>query len=177
MREQIKSLLGRGIPAAQVADAVGCDASYVSQLLSDPDFEQEVAVLRADHAVKFVEHDAKLDELEELALKRVATLLPFATKLSEAAKVFSLLNGAKRRSEAANVQSAPAQTVTIELPAAASVKVVVSTEKQVVEIEGRSMTTMPAKTLAARLEQRNAQRLLDAQVPAMLPVSKVAAAL
>lgn len=182
MREQILSLLGRGLQAAQVAEAVGCDPSYISQLLAEAEFAEAVQTRRAAAQLAHVEHDDSIDAMEELALAKVKQLLPFSTKISEAVKVFGILNAARRRATDVNqAATVPAQTVVINMPAAASVSVVMSSDRQVVEVEGRSMTTMPARSLAAEMEKRNAQRLLAIAVPAtLLPadsMSKVAAAL
>lgn len=179
MRDKIIEMLGKGISATQVAAAVGCDDSYVSQLMSDETVASEVARLRAEHFAIFVEQDAKLDDAEAQALQRLQTLVPFITKPSEAARVYSVLNAAKRRThDSINAAQAPAQTVVLDLPQASRVALTVTHDRQVIEIAGRSMTTMPAKSLAAQLEQRNAARLLSAEVPATLlnasqqPISK-----
>lgn len=169
MQDKIIEMLGRGIPATQVASAVGCDDSYISQLLSSPAISEQVANLRATHFSSYIALDKKVDDAEEAALSRMSSLIPFITKPSEAARIYSVLNSARRRTEdASSAQQAPAQTVIIDLPEVARVSFTMTPQKQVIEIEGRSMTTMPAKSLAARLEQRSASRLLDLKVPATL---------
>lgn len=173
MREKIIEMLGRGITAVQVAAAVGCDDSYISQLLSEEGVEQRIVELKAAHFSKYVEQDSLVDKAEAEALEKVAYLLPFITRPSEAVRVYSMLNAAKRRtSDAASNAQAVAQTVALELPAAARVRFTITHDKQVIEIEGRSLTTLPAKSLAARLEQRNAARLLTTDVPQYILPSK-----
>ena len=169
MKEQIIELLGKGLTATQVAMAVGCDDSYISQLLADPDTKTAVETKRATNLTHYVEHDSRVDKAEEAALERMENLLPFVTKPSEAARIFSVLNGAKRRAATAGpASSAPARTVTLQLPESSSISFTLSHDKQVIEIEGRSLATMPAKNLAQRLEQRNAARLLETKAPALL---------
>lgn len=171
MKERIIEMLGQGLSATQVASAVGCDDSYISQLLSDENISAQVQALRAENFSKYVDQDQRLDEAESKALDKLATLAEFITRPSEAARVYSILNAAKRRTvDQVNQQHAVAQTVSLELPAAARVRFTLTSDKQVIEIEGRSMTTMPARNLAARLEQRNATRLLDMKVPNVLDV-------
>ena len=169
MREKIIEMLGSGIPATQVASAVGCDDSYISQLLSEPGVCEQVTALKAEHFSKYVEQDQLADDAEAAALAKVSSLIPFITRPAEAVRVYSVLNAAKRRTADSMNASAPiAQTVALELPESARVRFTITPDKQVIEIEGRSMTTMPAKSLAARLEQRNAARLLTQDVPGML---------
>ena len=90
-------MLGRGIPAIQVAAAVGCDDSYISQLLSSEEISLQVQVLRAEHFSEFMEQDARVDTAESAALARVETLIPFITRPAEAVRVYAVLNAAKRR--------------------------------------------------------------------------------
>lgn len=168
MRDQIIELLGKGIPAAQVAAAVGCDDSYISQLLSSPEVYSRVTELRSAHFSEYVAEDEKLNTAEAAALDRVCSLVPFITRPTEAVRVFGVLNAAKRRAVNAESSMPVVQTVSIELPEAARVSFTLTADRQVIEVAGRSMATMPAKSLAARLEERSAQRLLSTVVPSSL---------
>lgn len=171
MKERIIEMLGKGIPAVQVAGAVGCDESYISQLLSDEAISLQVQELRAENFSNYIAQDKILDEAEAKALEKVAHLVQFITKPTEAARAYQILNAAKRRTvDQVNQQQAVAQTVALELPAAARVRLTLTSDRQVVEIEGRPMITMPAKNLTARLEQRRATSLLDMQIPNVLDV-------
>lgn len=172
MKDRILELLGQGITAAQVATAVGCDDSYISQLMADETFSSKVIELRAENFSKFVELDRKVDSAEAAALERLDRLAAFITSPTQAARVYAVLNQAKRRTaDTISSQQAVAQTVTLELPAAARVRFQLTADKQVIEIEGRALTTMPARSLAERLEQRNASRLLDMKIPQVLDIS------
>lgn len=171
MKDRIIEMLGQGLSATQVASAVGCEDSYISQLLSDEHISRQVQELRAENFSKYVDLDRRLDEAEEEALTKLASLANFITKPTEAARVYSILNAAKRRTvDQVNQQQAVAQTVSLDLPMAARVRFTLTNDRQVIEIEGRSMTTMPARNLASRLEQRNASRLLDMKIPNVLDV-------
>ena len=171
MREKIIEMLGKGIPATQVASAVGCEDSYISQLLSEPGVTEEVTSLKATHFSKYLEQDGKADDAEAMALKKLTSLIPFITRPAEAARAYAVLNAAKRKT-VDNVASAlPVQAVvSLELPAATRVRFTVTHDKQVIEVEGRSMTTMPAANMAQKLAQRHASRLLTADVPTTLGV-------
>lgn len=168
MQEKIVELLGRGIPATQVAAAVGCDPSFVSQLLADEAVTAKVMSLRATHFSRFAEQDSSLDAAEAAALTKVGNLIPFITRPGEAINAYRVLNAAKRRTSGTLQEAAPAQTLVLDLPEASRVRFTVSADRQVIEIEGRSLTTMPARTLASRLEARNAARLLSAEIPSTL---------
>lgn len=169
MKDRIIEMLGKGIPAAQVASAVGCDDSYISQLLGDTAIFQQVVEAKAEHFSNYVALDATLDKAEEDVLHRLAHLSAFITKPAEAARVYSILNSAKRRTgDSSHASATVATTVSLELPEASRVRFTLTHDRQVIEIEGRSMATMPAKSLASRLEQRNAARMLSTDVPDIL---------
>lgn len=171
MKDRIIEMLGRGIPAVQVAAAIGCEDSYISQLLSQPDIAEAVQIARAAHFSAHVEQDDLLNQAEATALAKLTQLAAFVTRPTEAARIYAVLNAAKRRTAGVNTQAAaPAQTISLDLPAAARVSFTVTPDRQVIEIQGRSLTTMPAKSLAAQLEQRNAARLLSSSIPTSLPV-------
>lgn len=171
MQDRIIDLLGQGIPAAQVALHVGCDPSYISQLLANEQIAEQVQTLRAAAFAGHVEHDKAIGRIEQKVLARLDHLSDFITKPAEAARVFSILNAARRQTlEAGNSQAAPSTIVNLNLPEAARVSFTVTADRQVIEVEGRSMVTMPAKSVAAQLEQRNATRLLTQRPPAELAV-------
>jgi hypothetical protein len=172
MREQIIELLGCGLSNMEVATAVGCDPSWISQLLALPEVFEQVQILRAARTRQFVEHDAKIDRAEAAVLDRVMHLANFVTKPGEAAKVFSILNSAKRRAVSAPQDASnPSTVVNINLPQTMAVAIQVSQDKQVIEVNGRSMTTMPAKNVAAALESKKTRELLELQMPKKLTLA------
>lgn len=171
MKDRIIEMLGNGIPATAVAAALGCTDSYISQLLTEDGVVEQVQALRAVKFQEYAEQDARLETAEQKALNKIESLIPYITKPSEAARVYGILNAAKRKTGVHATQNSQVGTVVqLNLPQAAVVSFTLTSDKQVVEVEGRSMVTMPAKSLAARLEQRNAARLLTADVPKFLDV-------
>lgn len=174
MREQIIEMLSNGIPATAVAAAVGCDDSYVSQICAEEGVAEQIAANKAARFSSYIEHDKNTDSAEELALEKVKQLIPFITKPAEAALVYKTLNTATRRTTGA-AQATPqtAAVVNIHLPAAAAVQFQLNGERQVIDINGRSMVTMQAKTLVEQVEQRRAVRALQMNVPATLGVTEL----
>lgn len=172
MKDRIIEMLGQGLTPVQVSHAVGCDDSYISQLLADENIAAQVQNLRAENFSQYVELDKKLDQAEAAALEKLAALAAYVTRPAEAARIYGVLNAAKRRTnDQVNQQQAVAQTVSLDLPAAARVRFTLTSDKQVIEIEGRPMTTMPARNLAAQLEQRRTVNLLDMKIPQVLDVN------
>lgn len=164
MEDRIVELLGAGISAAVVAATVGCDPSYISQLGAREDIAQRIAELRAKKASEYVQHDSDIHELEKEALVKIGRLLPMQTDLMKVVQTFKVLNAAKKSSDiGVTANSAqPQAVVTLTLPAAAHIHFKLTTDQQVVEIEGRSMVPLPSNMVAQKLRTMKADRLLEA---------------
>lgn len=153
--DKIIELLGRGYSATVVASAVGCDDSYISQLTAQPEVREAIANLRLKHVAGSVALDDSVDELEKDALARLHKLLPFVTKPMEAVRIYQIANSATRRSTQVAGATAPqAQLVQISLPNIMAVQFKLSSDKQVVEINGKSMAALPSALLNKRMEER-----------------------
>lgn len=157
MLEKIIELLGRGISQSSVAMAVGVSDGYISQLMADEEIKRRVQELRLKHLQAFTDHDDEVDDLESKALRKLHSLLPFVSKPMEAVRIFQVANTAKRKAEGVD----PTQTghvtapiVQLNLPASAAVHFKLSMDKQVVEVEGRSLATLPSKELNKQLAER-----------------------
>ena len=172
VKDRIIELLGRGIPAVSVAMAVGCDESYISQIVSQEGVAERISNLKMAHFQEFTELDDSLNQAEKKALEKVANLVPFITKPSEAARVYSVLNAAKRRTaDAASASQAPSTIVSLDLPQAARVSFITDHNRQVIEIDSRPLVTLPATSVVQMAEQKRAAALLNMNVPRVLDVS------
>jgi hypothetical protein len=163
MEDRIVELLGAGVLPSVVAQTVGCDPSYISQLMGREEIAAKVAELRMAKTVGMVEHDGKIQDFEELALQKIGTLLPMQNDIMKVTRVFQVLNGARRSAEhnGAGAPQQPGTVVTLNLPAAAHVEFKLTTDGQVVEVAGRSMVPMPSHQVSAQLRARQAARLLE----------------
>lgn len=162
-KDKIIELLGAGISAVQVASACSVDESYISQLLSDDAINARVQALRVARASKYVEHDDSIETAEKNALALIARNLEnsFTLKPMEVLKHFQVLNAARKKTDGSSNAAVPQSTVvTLHIPAAAAVQFKMTTDKQVVEIEGRSMNTMPASAVNKLLRERKAKAQL-----------------
>ena len=155
-KERIVTMLAAGVKPVNIAAAIGVDASYVSQVAAEN--EEQISEERSKRAVNVVEHDMTLDAMEDRSLQKVGRLLDGVTDPMKALAVFKVLNGARRRSEAANAAAVPATVVQIELPEVARVAIKVTTNNQVIEVAGRSMLTMQAKTVEDMLVRRQEEK-------------------
>ena len=74
MRDKILKLLGQGLTPQLVATAVGCEPSYVSQLLSEEAFALEVAQARCANLEEATDRDKKYDKLEDAFLQKLEAI-------------------------------------------------------------------------------------------------------
>lgn len=168
--ERIKELLGKGLPTGVVASAVGCDPSYISQLLEQEEFHNDVLVLRAGKAESSVARDDKWDDIEDRALKRAGQILDFVTKPNDLIRIAALANSAKRRaSDFTGGSEAVTQTVQLVFPESAVLHFQMNANSQVVEIDGRSTQALSSKKLVEQIAQRKIARetlgITDVVVP------------
>ena len=163
MKEQIASLLVAGVSRKQVAAATGVSEGYISQLVNSDEEFQRITANTGDP-----EHDSKIDALERDALAKMQGLLQYETNLMRAAKVFQIANNAVRRSQGVS-SNENGPVVSITLPAAMAVGIKVTTDKQVVEIAGRSMATMSSQQVQEKLKEKKATQLLEDATPVIAP--------
>lgn len=94
---KLLSFLAAGVAPSIAASATGCDPSYVSQLLENEQFKEELYKLSAKELEADLAHDSTIESVEAKALKAIEDKLPFVRSAAEAAKIFSILNNAKKR--------------------------------------------------------------------------------
>lgn len=150
-QEKLLGFLAAGASQTAAALACGVSSGYVSQLLDAPEFTEALSLKKAETLQETISHDNSIFSLEKRALTAVADRLPLVRNAMEAAKIFQIINGAKRAAalngENARTESLGAQQVTIVLPKAAAVQIAFNTTNQVTEINGRSMATLPSRAL------------------------------
>lgn len=161
LRARILSLLAAGVSQGSTALACGVTDGYVSQLLTEPEFLQALTDSRVEKVETAIAHDSKIEDIEAKALKALGEKVPFVRNAMEAAKIFQILNNAKKRSGPAASEStggAGAQQVNIVLPRAAQVAIQLNSNNQVVEVAGRSMATLPSRALPSLAAERIAAK-------------------
>lgn len=161
MKERIIEMLGNGLSSTDISIAVGCDISYVSQIAGDEENKSKIAEMRAARAQQYVERDKKIEQLEDLALAKIERLMPMQTDVMKLGKLFQIMNSAKKLSQAADTpNSNTAPLVQIQITQAAAVALKLTTDQQVIEVDGRSMVPMQSHMVAAKLRDMKAARLL-----------------
>lgn len=153
------ALLGSGVPAEQVASALGVSASRISQLLSREEFAAQVQELRFNNLQQHNERDSKYDELEDKLIAKLDKSLAFIMKPESILKAIQVVNNAKRRGQSSPEQVSASQTVVqVVLPATITQNFTTNTNNQVVAVGDDSLLTIQSGVLKDKLEARQEER-------------------
>jgi hypothetical protein len=159
-KEQIKQLLQANCSASEAAAAVGCEVSYVSQLMEDKEFSSDVVVHRIkllqDQSARDLRYDGLEDKLLvslEMKVESQGSLMKTETLL----RALQTTNGAKRRGATSGApQTIINNVVNLTLPSQAIRQFQVNQENEVISVAGQHLISMPAKQLLslARVEKK-----------------------
>jgi hypothetical protein len=156
-KAKILSFLGAGIPAEKVASVVGCEPSYISQLLADEEFFSQVSAQRFEALAETTARDDRINSLEDRMLTRAEQLLesPMAyTKPSECIRDLVKINSLKRRGagEALGGLSQHTPVVQLVLPGIVTQKFTASqymldTNNQIIQAGEQTLVTISSGSM------------------------------
>jgi hypothetical protein len=167
-RERGLKLLGSGLGPVDVAKAIGCDPSLVSQWLAEDSFRSQVLALRMESLQLQTQRDKAIDGIEDTLIEKLRDSVQWLLKPKDILAAFAILNAAKRRGAATGGDlNLTMNVVAITMPAAAKRVYFPETNSQgeVVSVDGEVTTTMPltdlmrsrtAKMLSAPQENQDA---------------------
>ena len=161
-QDRVTQLLGSGLSAEVVATAVGCEPSYISQLLADDEFAKKVSELRIQNLQAATKRDNKWDEIEDKLLDKLKDSVEYIMKPREILAALATVNSAKRRGATAQESLTINNTVVnLTLPQKAVHNFVVNQTNQVIGVNDQSLLTMPSMNVKSLLQQ--AKSLADTQ--------------
>jgi hypothetical protein len=153
-KEKIKQLLGTGLSNEIVASAVGCDQSYISQLLADEQFAAEVTALRVVALTANSERDKNIDSIEDRLIGKLSEAVDMGLiyKPGDVLRSFAVVNAAKRRGVAAHEGAKVREAVvTLTIPTVVINQFVTNTLGEVIEVDGQTLVTKPSSELLKEL--------------------------
>ena len=152
--ERALNLLGKGVTPAQTAMALGVTESTISQLLSNDEFAEKVAELRYTNLLQHSERDSKADTLEDKLLKKLNDLVPFLMKPIEVARVYQIVNSAKRRGQSTPESITTAkEVVPLVMPVTIINKFSVNSANQVIQAGAQPLITVQSGNMKALLDK------------------------
>lgn len=168
-RDKAMELLGKNIPQHTVASILGISPSRISQFMEEPDFKDQVQARLIQSTIAASNRDAKKDALEDALLTRFEDMSKFITRPMELLKALQVVSALPRRAPAIQgVQAGERTEATLTLPSfitnvEVNVNFQYNTNREVVEVDGRTMQTMPMHSVLEELEQHRNTRLLEHQ--------------
>lgn len=160
-KKTVARYLAQGIPTQQVAAAVGCEESYISQLRADPEIIAMIAELTVATTTRDVDFDERMNTAEEKALDRLERSLGFAN-FSQSLAAFRTLNGARRRKDGPLQPNVTQVNVTLTLPAAAVPRYLTNSQNEIIEVEGKTLVSATPASLDALMAVRMGDKLKPA---------------
>lgn len=166
MRERAMELLGAGVSQEAVAAALGCTASYISQLMADGEFAKAVATLRFQQLQLHTARDGKYDTLEDKLLERMENVLPLMLKPNDILRGIQVVNAAKRRGSAA--QELPVgqhAQVVLQMPVKLVQQFITNVQNQVIAVAGQELVTASPQQLLRSVgapDERSEQKQIAA---------------
>ncbi len=153
--ERALSLLGSGVSAEATAAALGVSPSYVSQLLADEDFSEEVVKLRYSRLQAHNIRDGAYDGIEDELLHKLRKSLPLMIRPDQILKAIQVVNGAKRRGQSAPERvDAGATIVQITLPTQIVQNFTSDGNNKIISAGEQSFQTMNSNTLLQRFKNQ-----------------------
>lgn len=147
------SLLGNGVSAEATANALGVTASRISQLLSNKEFADQVALLRYENLQSHNSRDSKYDALEDKLIVELEKKLAFMFRPTDILKAIQVINGAKRRGQSTPEQVTNQQNiVNLLLPTQITQKFTTNITNQVVKAGEQDLVTMQSGNLLSLTE-------------------------
>jgi hypothetical protein len=154
-QDYVIRLLAQNVPTTQIAAAVGCDPSYISQLKSDPTIQSHVEAQKSEATLEDIKFDDMLARAEQLALERIEKTLPFANMMQSLAAL-KILNSARRRNEKIDMPQTVTNnlTVNLTLPTTAMPRFVTNSNNEIIEVEGQTMLSATPRSLDSLLNKK-----------------------
>lgn len=155
LETQLIELLGQNLTQTQAAKAVGVDEAEISKLLTSSEFALAVSERRIVTLTAATKRDNTADDLEDLFAKKLKESAPFATKPLEIARIYQIVNGAKRRGASADDQAKitnQTNIVVLQLPEVTKQKFTTNPRNEVVAVADRPMVTIDSNHLLQQVK-------------------------
>lgn len=155
LEDKALQLLTAGLATNKVAEALGVTPARISQLMENQAFKERLAEEKFSTLVKYNKADTALDSLEQRVLGKLDETIDMVFDPMKLAKVFQVLNGAKRRGTSI-LTDLPDQgsVVPLTLPQQVANTFVLNINNQVVKAGGEELITMQPNALKELLNAK-----------------------
>lgn len=159
VEERALKLLGAGVNPEQTAMALGVSPSRISQLMAQKHFADKVANLRYTALQSASLRDGKYDTMEDKLLEKLNASMPLMVRPDTILKALSVINGAKRRGQAAAPTVTNQQNIVqLILPSILTQRFTTDINNQVIKTGEQELLTMPSSNLNKLVESARSKR-------------------
>ena len=154
-KKKVIDLLSASISPGTIAQTLGCDPSYVSQLLQDPEIMEAVVAKRVAAATKVAATDEKVQDIRSILVEQMRKIAPFTTKMSDICMALTTVDKMASRLPSANIRESEEHrtVVSLTLPKSLALNFVMNGQNQIVEVDNRALETMSANRVFEQLDQ------------------------
>lgn len=153
-KERVKQLLGSGLSNDIVSSTLGCDQSYISQLMAVDSFRDEVIALRTASLTAATQRDKKIDSIEDTLIDQLERTVEYIVKPGDLLRAFAMVNAAKRRGVPAHESTIINNNiVNLQIPEVVLRNFQRNGSNEVVEVEGRPLVTIDSGKLLREVAQ------------------------
>lgn len=156
LKQKALNYLKAGANQEETAKALGVEPSTISYYLtSDPDFATEVQTADLIRRQKHNKTDELADEIEHDLLERLQTAAAGLYRPMELAKVYSVINAAKRRGTSApsGITNNNQQVISINLPQTMLNRIRMNSQSQVVSTGGQDLITIQSGNMKGLMDR------------------------
>ena len=163
----IISQLAQGLSESQVALAVGCSPSYVSQVKALPGFDEKLKEMQEAFKLtaEVKAREKRYEHLEDLVQAKIEENLSYA-EFSELTKLMEILHRRKAPAATQINHNTQNNVVVLNIPQAAIPEIILNSKKEVVGIGDQSLAPMHAdgvRSLFSKMKKDN-KEAQDAQI-------------
>lgn len=155
MRDRAMELLGSNMTPSMTASILGCSEGLISQYMGEEVFATEVTKRRLKTLQGAIQRDNKYDSAEDLLLDKLKDLIPMMYDPFKILRAIQVINGAKRRGAAGNIDptTTPQTVVPLVVPVNVAVQFVLNGNNEVIDVGGRSLTPMTQSGVMTKLRE------------------------
>lgn len=152
LKDRIKKLLISGVKPSEISSAFGVDPSYISQLMSDEKFAEEVLEGRAANAVTRGTLNEEYDSIEKKLLEQLKNTVQLPLKTFELARLLQVVGSRKREPVLPKDNPETKRVVHLHIAPKMLEKFVLDANRNVVGIGNRSFAPLPSTELLKEVE-------------------------
>lgn len=150
-QDKVVDLLAAGLGPTVVAETLGCDVSYISQLQHDPAILARIQEKRLAKASQQVTTDNKVADIRSKLVDRLHEVVPFMSDPIKIVQALAVVDKIDRKVLTRGMPQSGNTIVQLRIPQHTAVQFKLSPQREVIEIEGRTLTRLPANEVQALL--------------------------